>query len=201
MTYAVLPRSLEAQCTFMARRPRIQVAGLYHVTNHAVAGMPLFHDQLDCETRLGLIARSVREGRFICNAVCLMGTHDHLLITVEEGTLGHAMQRLNRAYAGEFNRRHGRKGRVYSGPYYSGLVEAEAHLLELCRYIALNPEEVKRGSAETYEWSSYGGLIGMRNPFSFVDPTPLLDAVGGGDQARTRIATLVADGRLRARWS
>lgn len=185
----------------MARRPRIQVAGLYHVTSHAVAGTPLFADDLDCETRLGLIARGVREGRFVCNAVCLMGNHDHLLITVEDGMLEHAMQRLNRSYSGEFNQRHGRRGRLYRAPYYSGLVEDEAHLLELCRYIALNPEEVNLGAAETYSWSSFGGLLGYRPPFSFVDPTPLLDAVGGGENARTRIGSLVADGRLRARWS
>ena len=185
----------------MARTRRVQVAGLYHVTNHAVAGMPLFKDNTDCETRLGFIAQGVRAGRFICNAVCLMGNHDHLLLTVEDGMLGYAMRHLNRAYAGEFNRRHGRKGRVYRAPYYSGLVESEEHLLELCRYIALNPEEVNLGSAESYEWSSYGGLIGLRDAFSFVDPTPLLDAVGGGEKAPARMATLVADGRLRSRWA
>jgi putative transposase len=185
----------------MARSRRIQVAGTYHVTNHAVAGMPLFNDDTDCETRLGFIAQSVREGRFVCNALCLMGNHDHLLITVEDGTLGYVMQRLNRAYAGEFNRRHGRRGRVYRAPYFSALVKTEAHLLELCRYIALNPEEVNLGSAESYQWSSYGGLIGLRKSFSFVDPTPLLDAVGAGENPQASIATLVADGRLRSRWS
>jgi REP-associated tyrosine transposase len=130
-----------------------------------------------------------------------MGNHEHYLITVQEGMLEHVMQRLNRSYAGLFNRRYDRRGRLYRAPYYSVQVEAEAHLIELCRYIALNPEVANRGSAESYTWSSYRGLVGSEQPFSFVDPRPLLDAVGGGARARTRLADLVADGRLIPRWS
>jgi putative transposase len=185
----------------MPRLPRNQVAGLYHVTTHAVAGTPLFLDTADYETRIGLIARDVREGRFICNALCLMGNHEHLLITVEEGMLEHAMQRLNRSYAGLFNQRYGRRGRLYRAPYHSIQVQAETHLVEICRYIALNPEVVNLGSAESYAWSSYPGLVGVRPAFSFIDSKPLLEAVGGGERARMRLTALVADGRLIPRWS
>ena len=69
----------------MSRLPRNQVAGLYHVTTHAVAGTPLFLDATDYETRLGLVAQDVREGRFLCHSFCLMGNHEHFLITVREG--------------------------------------------------------------------------------------------------------------------
>lgn len=115
--------------------------------------------------------------------------------------LEHVMQRLNRSHAGLFNQRYGRRGRLYRAPYYSVHVEAETHLIELCRYIALNPEVANLGSAESYEWSSYAGLVGLKQPLSFIDSKPLLHAVGGGQKARLRLTALVADGRLMPRWS
>jgi len=183
----------------VARHPRIQAAGLYHVWDHAVANAPLFTDERDYFSRLGLLEAAVREGRVRCHAVCLLGTHEHLLLSVEEGKLAAAMQRLNRNYAGIFNVRHGRRGRVYWAPYGSKLVESEQYLLELIRYVALNPEWATQVRAEQYLWSSYADLLGLRRAMPFVDPAPLLDAVGGGEGARARIAQLVADGRVLGR--
>ena len=71
------------------------------------------------------------------------------------------------------------------------------HLIELIRYFALNPEQVAFGRAESYPWASYPALIGVVEPLAFVDPCPLFDAVGGTENARRLIASLVADGRLR----
>jgi putative transposase len=181
------------------RRPRLQAAGIYHVRNHAVANSPLFNDEYDFSFRLGLVEQAVREGRMRCHAICLMGNHDHLLIGVEDGQLASVMQRINRNYAGNFNYRWGRRGRVYWAPYGSSPVNSDAYLLELIRYFALNPEWVARGRAEDYVWSSYPDLIDLRRAMPFVDPTPLLDVVGGGPAAKERIMQVVADGRVIGR--
>jgi putative transposase len=168
---------------------------MYHVTTHAVANSWLFLERSDYESRLSIFADAVEDGWMRCHAFCLMGNHDHLLVTVAENRLALLMQRMNRRYAGTFNQEHGRDGRLYRAPYRSVLVVSEGHTLEVVRYIALNPEQVGGPAAEEYEWSSYPGLVGLRRPFGFVDPTPLLDAVGGGQRARGRIARFVADGR------
>jgi len=174
---------------------------MHHVTTHAVANSWLFLDDADYLTRLSLVAQAVADGWMRCHAFCLMGNHEHLLISVDAGRLAKLMQRLNRSYAGKFNTAYHRRGRVYREPYNSKQVVSERHLLELIRYLALNPELVNLGRAESYRWSSYPALVGVVRPLSFVDPTPLYDVVGGGEHARRAIANLVADGRLRKRAS
>jgi putative transposase len=180
----------------MARRPRLQDAGTYHVTTHAVANSWLFLEDTDYITRLSLLTQAVADGSMRCHAFCLMGNHEHLLITVEENRLAALMQRMNRSYAGTFNSAHHRRGRVYRAPYFAEPVVSEPHLIELIRYLALNPEQVDFGRAESYRWSSYPALVGVVQPLSFIDPTPLYDVVGGGENARRAIVNLVADGRL-----
>src|SRR6266478_6289774 len=101
----------------MGRRPRVQTAGAYHVTTHAVANSWLFFDDADYVTRLSLLAHPVADDWMRCHAFCLMGNHEHLLISVEENRLATLMQRVNRAYAGKFNIAHDRRGRVYREPY------------------------------------------------------------------------------------
>lgn len=184
----------------MARRPRLQDAGTYHITTHAVANSWLFFDDADYIARLSLLAHAVTDGWMRCHAFCLMGNHEHLLISVEENRLATLMQRVNRAYAGKFNIAHYRRGRVYREPYNAEPVVSERHLLELIRYLALNPELVNLGRAESYRWSSYPALVGVVQPLSFIDPTPLYDVVGGAANARRAIVNLVADGRLRKRF-
>jgi len=190
---------LEGNVTAMGRRPRLQDAGTYHVTTHAVANSWLFIEDADYVTRLSLLAQAVADGWMRCHAFCLMGNHEHLLISVEENRLAALMQRLNRSYAGTFNSAHHRRGRVYRAPYNAEPVISERHLLELIRYLALNPEQVDFGRAESYRWSSYPALVGVVQPLSFVDPTPLYDVVGGEENGRPAIVELVADGRLRKR--
>jgi len=68
-----------------------------------------------------------------------MANHYHLLLETPEGNLSQGMRRLNGRYTQEFNRRHQRVGHVLQGRYKSILVEKEAYLLELCRYVVLNP--------------------------------------------------------------
>jgi len=172
---------------------------MYHITTHAVENSWLFHDSGDYGVRLSQLAEEVRRSAMRVHAYCLMGNHEHLLLSVDDDRLATVMQRLNRRYAGRFNHRYGRRGRLYWGPYDSSPVLSNRYLVELIRYLALNPERDNFGRAETYRWSSYAGLIGIMKPLWFVDQRPLLDAVGGGPDARRRIARLVDEGRLRRR--
>jgi hypothetical protein len=166
---------------------------------HAVASSWLFVNDGDYLARLAIFAEAVEAGRMELNAYTLMGNHEHLLVSVEHDCLAGLMQSMNRRYAGKFNQRHRRRGRVYRSPYESVLVASGRHMIELTRYLALNPEIDGFGQAEEYAWSSYPALIGRRQPLSFIDPTPLLEAVGGGRNAIARLEELVADGRILGR--
>jgi len=102
----------------------------------------------------------VRERFFVCHGFCLMPTHYHLLASFDEGRLEQGIHRLNRRYAGGFNRRHRRRGHVFDSPYASIHVEREAHADHLPEYIADNPPY------RPWPWSSYD------SEFSFVEPLP-----------------------------
>lgn len=82
------------------------------------------------------------------------------MIETPEGNLVLGMRRLNGAYSQEFNRRHGRVGHLFQGRYKSIIVDRESYLLELCRYVVLNP--VRAGIVEQprgWRWSSYLATI------------------------------------------
>jgi hypothetical protein len=91
-----------------------------------------------------------------------MANHYHLLVETPEIGLSSGMQWLNQRYAQEFNKRHGRVGHLFQGRFKGILVERESHLLELLRYIVLNP--VRCGTvvhAGDYEWSNYRTTAGL----------------------------------------
>jgi len=180
----------------MGRRPRNEYPGMHHVTTLAVAGGWLFGTTEDYELRLRILAKAVRDGRWEINQFCLMGNHEHLLVTVESGGLAKAMHWVNRNYAVTFNATHGRRGCLYGRRYGSKHVADERHALWVVPYIALNPEAIANVSAETYRWSSYGSLIGLRNPQRFVNDKPVVDLFGGEPAGRRRIAAAVADARV-----
>ena len=102
---------------------------------------------------------------FVVHAFCLMTNHFHLLIETPEGNLGQGMRLLNSAYSQHFNRRHDLVGHVMQGRYHAVLVQKESYLLELARYIVLNP--VRAGivdAPEKWEWSSYRYMMSESAP-------------------------------------
>lgn len=85
-----------------------------------------------------------------------MDNHFHLLVETPEANLSKAMRQLNGVYTQAFNRRHQRVGHVLQGRFKAILVDRESYLLELCRYVMLNPVWAKiTRKADTYPWSSY----------------------------------------------
>jgi putative transposase len=144
---------------------------MHHATARSIAEEHIFKDSGDYVTGIRLLAELVDAGFLACHAFCFMPTHYHLYATFED--VEKAMHKLNRRYAVAYNRRYRRRGHVFDSPYKAIELTSERHFVALPRYIALNPPNY-----ESWPYSSYPGLIGRREAFSFVDPTPILDAFG-----------------------
>lgn len=147
----------------MARPLRIQFPGaVYHITSRGNAQSSIFTDDFDRNFFLKLLAELTQRYNWICHAYCLMRNHYHLLIETPDGNLSEGMRQLNGIYTQKFNHRHGRVGHVFQGRFKSMLVDKNSYLLELCRYIVLNP--VRAGlvvDPGDYPWSSYNQTIGQ----------------------------------------
>ena len=147
----------------MSRPLRLQVAGaVYHVTARGNDRRPIFEDDDDCARFLIVLASTVARYRMLCHAYCLMGNHYHLLVQTPEANLSVAMRHLNGVYTQRFNRRHERCGHVLQGRFGAQLVDGDAYLREVCRYIVLNP--VRAGLAahpSEWKWSSFRATAGQ----------------------------------------
>jgi REP element-mobilizing transposase RayT len=160
----------------MARLARGYVpAGLHHVNTRGAGPAAIFRDDFDrtlfC---MHLIRTMVRLG-WVCVAFVFMTTHYHLVLDTPAETLQSGMRRLNGDYAQAFNRRHGRSGHLFGERYYDARVESDEHLLNVLRYLALNP--VAAGLCERpgdWYWGSYRGCVRPAESFPFVDSTTLL---------------------------
>ena len=123
----------------MSRPLRLQLpGGVYHVTARGNDRRPIFEDDDDCARFLIGLASTVARYRVLCHAYCLMGNHYHLLVQTPEANLSAAMRQLNGVYTQRFNRRHERCGHVLQGRFGAQLVDGDAYLREVCRYIVLN---------------------------------------------------------------
>jgi REP element-mobilizing transposase RayT len=127
---------------------------------------------------------------FVVHAYCQMTNHYHLLIETPDGNLGQGMRQLNSAYSQYYNRRHGLAGHVLQGRYKAILVQKESYLLELARYIVLNP--VRAGivdQLDNWEWSSHPFMMG-KHPSPHWMSTSWLLALFGSDQFSAKQAYL-----------
>jgi putative transposase len=138
----------------MARPLRIEFAGaLYHVTARGNAQQDICADDADRRQFLDLLGHTVHRHDWYCHAYCLMGNHYHLLVETSTPTLAKGMKFLNGTYTQHFNRRHLRVGHVFQGRYKAILVQKETYLLELARYIVLNPVRAQMvRSAKEWPW-------------------------------------------------
>jgi hypothetical protein len=130
-----------------------------------------------------------------------MPNHYHLLVETPAPNLSAGMQRLNSLYAQWFNELHGYTGHAFERRFFSRLAESTYDLLELARYVALNPvrAELCDDPAE-WPWSSYGALTGEAKPASFLTREWLL-AQFARDPARAQesFQTFVREAPPRAR--
>ena len=125
-----------------------------------------------------------------------MGNHYHLLIETPNANLSKGMRLLNGNHTNRFNKRHETVGHIFQGRYKAILVSRDSHLLELCRYIVLNP--LRAGivpDAADYQWSSYRGTLGQANPPSWLSISWILDQFGADrNQSRERYRQFVIAG-------
>lgn len=154
----------------MARPLRIQFEGaVYHITSRGNARQEIFLDDKDRTAFLEVVADVVDRFGLICHAYCLMSNHYHLLIETPEPNLSRGMQLLNGVYTQRFNHRHKRFGHVLQGRYKAILVERESHLLELARYVVLNPVRARMvRSVKDWPWSSYRATSGQSDVQEFL---------------------------------
>ena len=146
----------------MARPLRIEFPGaLYHITSRGNAKADVYLDNQDRYNFLQQIQAICERYNWRCYGYCLMSNHYHLVMETGDATLCKGMRALNGVYAQTFNRSHGRAGHLFQGRYGAILVDKEAYLLELIRYVLLNPVRAHMTkSAGQYRWSSYQAMIG-----------------------------------------
>ena len=161
----------------MARRSRIEYPGaLYHVIVRGNQRQKVFYDDGDRAKYLGLLARLSEVQLFRVHAYVLMLNHVHLLLETGEVPLSRVMQRLGSGYTQYFNRRHGLTGHLFQGRYKAILCDKDNYLLELSRYLHLNPVRAKvvKDPAD-YPWSSYGAYVRGAGRQKWLDPTEVLN--------------------------
>jgi putative transposase len=194
----------------MARPLRIEYPGAwYHVTCRGNEKRNIFRDDADRGKMLEILSVTLKLYMIELHCYVLMQNHFHLLLMTPESNLRKFMQRLNTTYTVYFNRRYRRSGHLFQGRYKAILIEKDEYLVELSRYIHLNPVRIKKYSQLEIEekrrilqgnpWSSYGGYINLRKRRLFVNYPEILDVAGGGDSlgGRRKYEQFVMDGIMK----
>lgn len=184
----------------MARPLRIEFAGaLYHVTARGNERREIFFGDDDRSAFLSILGGVVGRFNWLCHAYCLMTNHYHLLLETPDANLSKGMRQLNGVFTQYVNRTHRRVGHLFQGRFKGILVQKESYLLELARYIVLNP--VRAGLVANpgeWPWSSYRATIGLDGTPAFLSTDWLLAAFGH-DRARAArgFARFVDEGRSK----
>ena len=150
----------------MTRPLRIEYAGaVYHITSRGNEKKSVYKDDQDRTNFLNTLQHVNKRYNWICHAYCLMDNHYHLLIETPDGNLSLGMRQLNGVYTQLFNRRHQRPGHLFQGRYKAILIQKDSHLLEVCRYVVLNPVRARMVERpEDWKWSSYRATAGRETP-------------------------------------
>lgn len=147
----------------MSRPLRLEFPNaLYHLTSRGDRRENIYDDSTDKELFRSILARVITQFNWVCYAYCLMDNHYHLLIQTPDANLSKGMRQLNGVYTQTYNRRHNKVGHLFQGRFKSILVDEDAYLLELSRYILLNPVKahlVKH--VGDWPWSSYQAITGL----------------------------------------
>jgi len=194
----------------MSRPLRIEFPrALYHVTSRGDRREDIFLDDTDRARFLAVVAQGLARFDAQLLAYCLMSNHYHFVLHTRQGNLSALMRHINGVYTQAFNRRHGKVGHLLQGRFKAILVDREAYLLEVCRYVELNPVRAAMvaGPAD-WPWSSYRANVGEAACAPWLGTAELWgcllgeDAVSELDQARAQrmYAELVAAGQGVALW-
>lgn len=195
----------------MVRPLRIEFPGaLYHVTARGNRRESIFVNDSDRVALLRILgdAMSRFDGRLL--AFCLMGNHYHLVLRTHRANLSQTMRHVNGVYTQTFNHRHTKVGHVFQGRFKAILVDSDAYLLTVCRYVDLNPVRARLvDDPASWRWSSYRMHIGLDRSPQWLDSGTLLGHLLGRAThsprdirlARTKYAECVATaGRDTTLW-
>lgn len=189
----------------MSRPIRIEFPdALYHVTARGDTREDIFEDDQDRLMFLSTLGQVVEQFNWICHAYCLMGNHYHLLIQTPDGNLSKGMRQLNGVYTQASNRRYRRVGHLFQGRFKAILVDSDAYLLGLTRYVVLNPvrADMVKDPAD-WPWSSYRASVGLESAAPWLAVDGLLAQFAKQRRlAQQRYAQFVAEGGMTASpWS
>lgn len=194
----------------MPRPPRLEFAdAIYHVTSRGARRSAIFRTDDDRASLLAISALAFDEGDARAFAYCLMGNHYHFVLQTRQANLSALMHRVNSVYSASFNRRHGLCGAVFEARFKAVHVDRDGYLLEVCRYVDLNPVRAGLvGSAVDWGWSSHGAHIGRRPCPRWLATDELLGVLMGQPpegpgrmgEARQRYAEWVEAGRGVDLW-
>ncbi len=188
----------------MARPLRIEFEGaVYHVTSRGNARADIFLSDEDREMFLEVLAHVVDRFGWVCHAYCLMTNHYHLMIETPQANLSRGMRQLNGMYTQRFNRAHSRVGHIFQGRFKSIVVDKDAYLLELSRYIVRNP--VAAGMVKNvseWSWSSYRATAGELSAPSFLHVNWILSQFGASKvKARSAYTSFVNKVEGQGLWN
>jgi putative transposase len=164
----------------MARKPRLFVPGvLYHVIVRGNQRRKTFTQERDYQTYLEKLAQYRRRYGVTIYAYCLMPNHVHLLLECSGSPLGKFMQGLQQSYTQYYNRTYHKVGHLFQGRYKAILCQRDSYMLELIRYIHLNPVRSQlTARAEAYPYSADPAYRNGK-PTEMIDPRCVLRMLGG----------------------
>ena len=150
----------------MPRHPRLDASGtVHHIIGRGIAGTKVFSTKKDKTDFLLRVAERCTSDGLIVYAWAVMDTHFHLLVRTGLTSISSAMRRVLTGYAVNYNRRHKRYGHVFQNRFKSVLCEEDPYLLELTRYIHLNP--LRAGIVQTMDeldgcpFTGHAALMGL----------------------------------------
>lgn len=188
----------------MSRPLRLEFPGaIYHITARGNAQGAIFLDDEDRVLFFAVLAEAIARFGWLCHAYCLMDNHYHLLIETPDSNLSQGMRLINGVYTQRFNRRYARAGHLFQGRFKAILVERDSYLLELCRYIVLNPVRAKMVTdIHNYLWSSYPATAGREPAPAWLTTDWVLSRFGSRRAvAQRQYVEFVAQGRnLPSPW-
>lgn len=165
----------------MARKPRVHFPGaLYHVISRGNQRQKIFRSDKDRSHYLDLLSRYQKRYSFRLYAYVLMSNHVHLLVEADEVPLAKVMQGLQQSYTLYFNRKYGLVGHLFQGRYKDILCDRDSYLMELVRYIHLNPVRSKLVKDPVdYPWSSHRIYLGKGTGQEWVQREWILSQFSG----------------------
>lgn len=179
----------------MARPLRLEFPGAtYHVTSRGDRREAIYRDDADRAAHLQVVAAAMDRFDAKVLAYCLMGNHYHLVVHTPQANLSALMRQINGVYTQAFNRRHRQVGHLFQGRFKAIVVDCDAYLMSLCRYVERNP--VAAGLVATpgdWAWSSYCAHAGRADAPPWLD-TQALYAQLLGELPRNAAASARAAG-------